>query len=162
VAAAAGDNEGAIVQPTLQHDKLVQYFGQLGQARLYERAKRYDEAETDYKALTGNTATASMFTLDYGAFLERRKRQADAVAFYDTALAAPILTTRPAAARARAAAKGAPPPMPTIKQGAAEGLVACAATFAGERQASSPWPICVWPCAWIPSATRPGCWSATC
>lgn len=133
-AAAAGDNEGAIVQPMLRSDKLVQYFGQQGQARLFERAKRYDEAETDYKALTGNTATASIFTLDYGAFLERRKRHADAVAVYDAALRAAPNDLGLQRARARAAAKGAPPALPTIRQGAAEGLVACAATFAGERQ----------------------------
>lgn len=135
VAAAAGDAEGAIVQPVLQNDRLVQYFGQLGQARLYERARRYDEAETDYKALTGTAATGGLFTLDYGAFLERRKRQAEAVAFYDQALAANPDDAALRKARARAAAKGAPPAAPSIKQGAAQNLVACAATFAGERQA---------------------------
>jgi tetratricopeptide (TPR) repeat protein len=133
-AALAGDKEGAVVQPTLRNDKLVQFFGQQGQARLYERAKRYDEAETDYKALTANAATASIFTLDYGAFLERRKRHADAVALYDGALRAAPNDIGLLRARARAAAKGAPPPPPTIRQGAAEGLIACAATFAGERQ----------------------------
>lgn len=134
-AAAAGDREGAIVQPTLRNDKLVQYFGQQGQARLFERAKRYDEAETDYKALTANATTASIFTLDYGAFLERRKRHDDAVALYDAALRAAPGDLGLRRARARAAAKGPPPPPPTIRQGAAEGLVACAATFAAERQA---------------------------
>ncbi|MDR7229838.1 tetratricopeptide (TPR) repeat protein [Caulobacter sp. BE264] len=133
-AAAAGDKDGAIVQPVLRNDKLVQYFGQQGQARLFERAKRYDEAETDYKALTSNAATASIFTLDYGAFLERRKRHDDAVALYDAALRAAPADTGLQRARARAAARGAPPPAPTVRQGAAEGLIACAATFAGERQ----------------------------
>lgn len=133
-AAAAGDKEGAIVLPTLRNDKLVQYFGQQGQARLFERARRYDEAETDYKALTSNAATASIFTLDYGAFLERRKRHDDAIALYDTALRAAPNDAGLLRARDRAASKGAPPPMPTVRQGAAEGLVACAAAFAGERQ----------------------------
>ena len=133
-AAAAGDKDGAIVQPALRGDKLVQFFGQQGQARLFERAKRYDEAETDYKALTSDTTTASIFTLDYGAFLERRNRQADAVALYDSALRAAPNDTGLLRARARAVAKGAPPAAPTLRQGAAEGLVACAATFAGERQ----------------------------
>lgn len=133
-AAAAGDLEGATVQPTLQNDRLVQYFGQLGQARLFERARRYDEAETDYKALTGTVATAGLFTLDYGAFLERRKRHADAVALYDQALAANPTDAALLAARTRAAAKGAPPPVSTIRQGAAQNLLACAATFAGEGQ----------------------------
>ncbi len=134
VAAAAGDAEGAVVQPVLQNDRLVEYFGQLGQARLYERARRYDEAETDYKALTGTDATAGLFTLDYGAFLERRKRHADAVALYDQALAATPDDTALQQARARAFAKQKPPAAPTLKQGAAQNLVACAATFAGERQ----------------------------
>jgi tetratricopeptide (TPR) repeat protein len=133
-AAGAGDKEGAITQPVLRNDKLVQYFGQQGQARLFERAKRYDEAETDYKALTSNAATASIFTLDYGAFLERRKRYDDAVALYDGALRAAPNDTGLQRARDRAAARGAPPPAPTLRQGAAEGLIACAATFAGERQ----------------------------
>lgn len=133
-AAAAGDREGAIVQPVLRNDKLVQYFGQQGQARLFERAKRYDEAETDYKALTSNAATASIFTLDYGAFLERRKRHDDAVAVYDAALRVAPNDTGLQRARARAAARQTPPAMPTPRQGAAEVLVACAATFAGERQ----------------------------
>jgi Flp pilus assembly protein TadD len=134
IAAAAGDHEGAIVQPTLRGDKLVQFFGQQGQARLFERARRYDEAETDYKALTSNATTASIFTLDYGAFLERRRRHDDAVALYDSALRAAPSDTGLLRARARAAARDAPPALPTIRQGAAEGLVACAATFAGERQ----------------------------
>jgi tetratricopeptide (TPR) repeat protein len=134
-AATAGDKEGAIVQPVLQNDRLVQYFGQLGQARLFERAKRYDEAETDYKALTASAQTAGLFVLDYGAFLERRKRHADAVALYDQALAANPDDAALGKARARAAAKGPAPAMVTLKQGAAQNLVACAATFMGDRQA---------------------------
>ncbi|WP_425996162.1 tetratricopeptide repeat protein [Caulobacter sp. DWR1-3-2b1] len=134
VAAAAGDAEGATVQPSLQNDRLVQYFGQLGQARLFERARRYDEAETDYKALTSLPNAAGLFILDYGAFLERRKRHADAVTLYDQALTADPSDAGLQRARTRALAKSAAPPMPTIKQGAAQNLVACAATFAGERQ----------------------------
>lgn len=133
-AAAAGDAEGAIVQPTLQNDRLVQYFGQLGQARLFERARRYDEAETDYKALTTSNTTAGLFILDHGAFLERRKRHADAIALYDQALAANPVDAALLQARARAAAQGVPPAAPSLKQGAAQNLVACAATFASERQ----------------------------
>ena len=134
VAAAAGDAEGATVQPTLQNDRLVQYFGQLGQARLFERARRYEEAETDYKALTSLSNTAGLFILDYGAFLERRKRHADAVALYNHALTTDPTDAGLLTARARAQSKRPAPPMPTIKQGAAQNLVACAATFAGERQ----------------------------
>ncbi|ALL13542.1 tetratricopeptide repeat protein [Caulobacter henricii] len=134
VAAAAGDAEGAAVQPSLQNDRLVQYFGQLGQARLFERARRYDEAETDYKALTSSSTTAGIFVLDHGAFLERRKRHADAIALYDQALAADPTDAGLQQARARAVARSAAPPLTTLRQGAAQTLVACAATFAGERQ----------------------------
>ncbi len=134
LAAAAGDGEDAVVRPELQGDRFVQFFGQLGQARLYERAKRYDEAETDYKALMAIENARGLFVEDYGAFLERRKRSADAVALYDEALARDPDDQGLQRARARAAARGAAPAMPTEKQGAAQTLVACAATFASERQ----------------------------
>ena len=134
VAAAAGDKDGALVRPDLQSDRFVQYFGQLGQAKLYERAKRHDDAEADYKALMAVENARALFVEDYGAFLERRKRQSDAVALYDDALSRDADNARLKAARARAAGRGAPPPMTTEKQGAALTLVACAATFASERQ----------------------------
>ncbi|MGR4865053.1 tetratricopeptide repeat protein [Caulobacter sp. LARHSG274] len=134
LAAAVGDKDGAVVRPELQGDRFVQYFGQLGQARLFERAKRYDEAETDYKALMAVENARDLFVPDYGAFLERRKRQAEAVALYDAALARDPDDEGLAKARARAAAGRAPPAMPTLRQGAAHALVACAATFASERQ----------------------------
>jgi tetratricopeptide (TPR) repeat protein len=134
LAAAAGDNNGAVVRPELQGDRFVQYFGQLGQARLYERTKRYDEAETDYKALMAVENARALFVEDYGAFLERRKRHDDAVALYDSALARDADDQGLLKARARAAAQGPAPAMVTEKQGAAHALVACAATFAQERQ----------------------------
>jgi tetratricopeptide (TPR) repeat protein len=134
LSAAAGDEDGAVVRPELQGDRFVQFFGQLSQAKLYERAKRYDEAETDYKALMAVENARALFVPDYGEFLERRKRQAEAVALYDAALARDPTDQGLIRARARAAARGAPPAMPTVKQGAAHMLVACAATFASERQ----------------------------
>lgn len=134
LAAAAGDKDGAIVTPELQGDRFVQYFGQLGQARLYERAKRYDEAETNYKALMAIENARALFVSDYGEFLERRKRHADAVVLYDAALARDPDDQGLLKARARAEAHGAAPAMMTEKQGAAHALVACAATFASERQ----------------------------
>jgi tetratricopeptide (TPR) repeat protein len=106
----------------------------LSQARLYEQAKRYDEAETDYKALMAIENARGLFIEDYGAFLERRKRHADAVALYDTALARDPDDQGLQKARARAAARGPAPAMATDKQGAAHVLVACAASFASERQ----------------------------
>ena len=134
LAAAAGDANGAVVRPEMQGDRFVQYFGQLGQARLYERAKRYDEAETDYKALMAVENARALFVEDYGAYLERRKRHDDAVALYDSALARDPDDQGVLKARTRAAAHGPAPAMVTEKQGAAHALVACAATFASERQ----------------------------
>ena len=134
LAAEAGDKDGAVVRPDLNGDRFVQYFGQLGQARLYERAKRYDEAETDYKALVALDGARDLFIPDYGEFLERRKRQDEAVALYDSALARTPDDQALIKSRARAAVHGAPPAMPTIRQGAAHALVACAATFASEHQ----------------------------
>ena len=134
LAAAAGDGDNAVVRPELPGDRFVQYFGQLGQARLFERAKRYDEAETDYKALMALENARALFVGYYGEFLERRKRHDEAVALYDAALANDPDDQALVQARARAAARSAAPAMPTVRQGAAQALVACAATFASERQ----------------------------
>jgi len=134
LSAAAGDNDNAVVRPELQGDRFVQYFGLLGQARLYERAKRYDEAETDFKALMAIENARGLFVGDYGEFLERRKRPDEAVALYDAALARDPGDQTLTRARARAAARGAAPALPTVRQGAAQVLVACGASFASERQ----------------------------
>ena len=134
LAAAAGDKAGAVARPELQGDRFVQYFGQLGQAKLYERAKRYDEAEADYKELMAVENARALFVEDYGAFLERRKRRTDAVALYDDALSRDSDNSGLKKARARAATGAAAPAMATERQGAAMTLVVCAATFANERQ----------------------------
>lgn len=49
VAASIGDTEGSLVRPVLRGDASVDYFGQIGQAHLFERARRFDEAETDFR-----------------------------------------------------------------------------------------------------------------
>ncbi len=133
-AAAAGDKEGAIARPDLRGDRLVEIFGQLGQALLFERAKRYEEAETDYMALTGMGDAGLLFVLDHGAFLERRGRRADAVALYDKALAQAPNDSNLKAARARAASKGKAPPMPTLREGAARVFMPAVAQQSGDRK----------------------------
>ncbi len=132
-AAMAGDAEGAVVRPELRNDKLVEYFGLLGQAHLYERAKRYDEAETDFKALTAGDAPGQMVVLAYGGFLERRGKRLDAVALYDKALANEPGDSTLLAAKVRAAS-GRPPPMPTLRQGAAQALLPPAANLISAKQ----------------------------
>lgn len=133
-AAMAGDDEGALVRPTVRNDKIVEFFGLLGQAALFERARRYDEAETDYKTLTGGDAPGDMPVLAYGGFLERRGRRADAIAIYDKGLANSPQNQALTAARARAAAGKAAPPPVTLKQGAAAALIAPAASMMAARQ----------------------------
>ena len=130
----AGDTEGSLVRPEMRGDRVVDYFGQLGQAWLYERARRYDEAETDYKALTGGDAPGDIAVQAYGAFLERRNRRADAVALYDASLALQPNNENLIAARARAAAGKSAPAAPNLRQGAAQVLVAPAATMLAAKQ----------------------------
>jgi tetratricopeptide (TPR) repeat protein len=52
-AAASGDSEGSITHPVIPGEPLADFFASLDQGRLYERAGRYDEAETAYRALIG-------------------------------------------------------------------------------------------------------------
>jgi tetratricopeptide (TPR) repeat protein len=134
-AAMAGDTEASLVRPQVRGDKVVDYFGMLGQAYLYERAKRYDEAETDFKVLTGAENPGDIVILAYGGFLERRGRKIDALALYGKGLTAEPRNSVLVAARDRAAgAKGAPPPMPGLKQGAAQSIMAPAATMQAAKQ----------------------------
>src|SRR5690606_35294428 len=84
-AADAGDGEASLVRPSVPGDRLVDYFGLVGRASLYERAKRYEEADADFKVVTVGDP-GEMVVLAYGGFLERRGRRFDAVALYDRAL----------------------------------------------------------------------------
>ncbi|WGM40099.1 tetratricopeptide repeat protein [Caulobacter sp. NIBR1757] len=134
VAAAAGDEEGAVARPVLRGDRLVEVFGLLGQAQLLERFNRLDEAEANYRILMGFGDASAIFAPDYGAFLERRKRAAEAVVVYDTALKArpgdPALT----AARERAAKKRKAPAMPTIREGSSRALLIPASAMLADKQ----------------------------
>jgi Flp pilus assembly protein TadD len=133
-AAQAGDVDGSLVRPEVRGDKLVDYFGQLGQAYLFERAKRYDEAETDFKAVTAGNAPGEMLVLAYGGFLERRDRRPDAIALYDAALARSSDSVALAAARARAAGGKKAPAAPTLREGAAQALLAPSAAMLTAKQ----------------------------
>jgi tetratricopeptide (TPR) repeat protein len=133
-AAQAGDLEGSLVRPQVRGDTTVDYFGQLGQAHLYERAKRYDEAETDFKAITGGEASSELAVLAYGGFLERRGRRAEAVKLYDASLQRSPSSLGLKAARTRAAGNKSPPSAPSIKEGAALAMLAPAATMIAAKQ----------------------------
>jgi len=134
-AAMAGDAQASVVRPRSVGDKIVDYFGLLGQARLYERARRYDEAETDFKLLAGGDDPSVVSVLAYGGFLERRGRQSDARALYDRALALNPLDSQLEAAQARVrAGVGRPPAALTLKQGAAEAVMGPAIAIAAAKQ----------------------------
>lgn len=133
-AAMAGDVEGSLVRPEVRGDRLVEYVGQLGQAYMFERARRYDEAETDFKALAEADRASEMAVLAYGGFLERRGRRADAIALYDGALARDSRRASLTAAKARAAAGKAAPAAPSLREGAAQALLAPAAAMLAAKQ----------------------------
>jgi Flp pilus assembly protein TadD len=133
-AAMGGDEERSLVRPEVRGDRLVEYVGQLGQAHLFERARRFDEAETDFKALAQTERPSDMAVLAYGEFLERRGRRADAVALYDTTLARDPRRAAVKAARARAAAGKPAPAAPTLRQGAAQAMMTPAAAMLAANQ----------------------------
>ena len=133
-AAQAGQMDLATRRPDVPGDKLVEYFGMLGQAHQYERLRRYDEAETDFKALTEGTDAPPMLVVAYGEFLERRGRRADAVALYDRALATYRRDASLSLARDRALARRSAPSPPTVRQGAAQAILTPAAAMLAARQ----------------------------
>jgi tetratricopeptide (TPR) repeat protein len=132
-AAMAGDVDGSLVRPEVRGDKVVDYFGEIGQGLLFERAKRYDEAETDLKEAASGDTPSEISVLTYGGYLERRGRRLDAVALYEAALGqggSDAVT----AAKARAAAGKPAPPAPTLRQGAAQAMLAPTATMIAAKQ----------------------------
>jgi Flp pilus assembly protein TadD len=133
-AAAAGDTEGSIVHPVINGEPIAQFFANLDQGKLFERAHRYDEAETAFRALIARGDPGGLASLDLGAMLERRGRRVDAIAIYDSALAAKKDDVDLASARARAAARRRPPPLPSLQTSAAEALIAPATALLMEKQ----------------------------
>ena len=134
-AAMAGDREGVLVRPQSPGDRVVDVFGLLAQARLFERAGRLDEAETNFKVLAGGDSPGQASVLAYGGFLERRKRWAEAIALYERLLATDPRNAAVRAARSRAST-GKAEVQPTLRQGAAQTLTPVAATLiaAGQDQ----------------------------
>ncbi len=135
-AAAAGKTSASFILPA-NGDRLTRMVGQLDQAMLYEKAGRYAEAETGFKALLADRSAEGLVTPAYGLFLERRGRRSEAVAVYDRLLAAEPDSVSVRAARARALAKGTPPPPLTVREGAAQALMAPAAAALADRQSDA-------------------------
>ena len=132
-AAAAGQTEGSIAQPVIEADTISQFFASLDQGRLFERAHRFEEAETAYRALIAKGDPGGLASLELGEMLERRGRAVEAVAIYGSALGRGA-NAQITEARDRAAAKGAPPPPLDIRQGAAQALIAPASALIVRKQ----------------------------
>lgn len=125
-AAAAGDIEGSISNSDAPAPRLTRLSALESQAMLLERAKRYDDAEKDYKILAGNAQLGALYAGSYGAFLERRGRPKDAAALYGEVLKRAPRDRDMKLALARVTGGKRAPPMLTIKQGAAKALTAAA------------------------------------
>lgn len=134
LAAADGDSKAALTIPDARGDLLVAEIATLDQAEIYERLHRYDEADAAFRKLTASGDPSEADVIAYGGFLERRGRKADAKALYDAGLKADPSDGLILAARDRIAAQGAAPPQPTIEQGAAQALLAPAASYFAQRQ----------------------------
>ncbi len=132
--AMAGDPEAAIAHPVISGDPVAQFFASLDQGKLFERARRYDEAETAFRALIAGGDPGGIASLSLGELLERRGRGADALAIYDRALGRGPGDGALAIARARVLAKGPPPPLSSIRELAAEALFAPASVMMVQKQ----------------------------
>jgi len=133
-AAAAGDANGSIAHPIIADSPVSQFFANLDQGEMFERARRYDEAETAYRALIAKGDPGGLASLKLGEMLERRGRGAEAVAIYDGGLRLDSDSSDLKAARERAAAHKAPPHPPTINEDAAAALMAPASQLAAQKQ----------------------------
>ena len=133
-AAAAGDAEASIANPTIKGEPIGQFFALLDQGKLFERARRYEEAETAFRALIGKGDPGGVASLSLGEMLERRGRTAEALAIYASALEHKSDNPEIAAASARAKARQPAPPLPTLRESAAIALVAPATALLADKQ----------------------------
>ena len=113
-AAAAGDWKTALTLQDAQGDRLVTEVSLLNQALLFERNRRYPEADAAFRKLMTDGDGASLNTAAYGEFLERHGRRADADALYVASLKADptsrgVLAARASPDRWRSAAARAQP-----------------------------------------------------
>ncbi len=132
VAAAAGDWDLALTPvagPPTDIDALVLRHQRV---RLLESRRRHAEAETEYRALVASPLGGALFSADFGRFLERRGRRDEALAVYETSLSSPTPDPAALTGRTRVLGRGAPPPVPTIRENAAF-AIKLAAIHTGER-----------------------------
>lgn len=122
IAAAARDWNLALTTPPSGEQTLFKVM-RLQRAQIFEMRRRYDEAESEYKALVEAPNSQIAFRVAYGEFLERRRRRDEAVALYAAAPPAEAASPMLVGARARAASGGRAPRLPTARQGASRALL---------------------------------------
>ena len=133
-AAGANDAAHAMARPALDADGIAQFVADLDRAELQERFGRRAEAEVIFKTLMQSGDESGIVTHDYGAFLERRGRFADAVALYQARLVRSPDDEIAAAGLARAQKHGRGPPLGSIRQAAAEALLIPSAALMAQKQ----------------------------
>jgi tetratricopeptide (TPR) repeat protein len=131
-AAEAGDWAVAETLPVIATNPVLSSVADLGRAEILEHEGKFPEAEQAFKAHA--SGKNGLVIVGYGAFLERRGREADALALYTKALAASPTDAAFVHAKARASQHGAPPPLPSLKEGAAEALIAPAVFMMAQHQ----------------------------
>jgi len=125
-ALAGGNTAQAVLLPDTQGQRLNRLAAVLSRSLIYERLRRYEDAETGYKALTSNLQLGIFYVLPYGAFLERRGRWSDAAALYKKYSARAPADKGLNRALARATAHGPVLPLPDVQQGAGQALISAA------------------------------------
>ena len=133
--AAVGDWTNAELSPTVGSNPVLVTVAALGRAEILEREGKFESAEEAFKLRS--QAKNGLFILGYGGFLERRGRYGDAQAVYAKALADKPTDIAFANAKARAMAHKPAPPAPTLKEGAAEAMIAPAVLMMAQRQGDS-------------------------
>jgi tetratricopeptide (TPR) repeat protein len=133
-ASAAGNVEASLQSAEIRGDPVAQAFAQQNHALLLERAGKAADADAAFKALMGQDTRIPIFSLAYGAFLERQNRRPEAIALYDAVLAERPDYSPAKVARDRARAKRPAPAAPTVAVGASQALLALASTAVAQNQ----------------------------
>ncbi|WP_339931491.1 tetratricopeptide repeat protein [uncultured Brevundimonas sp.] len=126
IAAAAGNWDLALRQPSPTATDPTSLFIRHNRALLLENHRQYAEADAAFAALTASPLGGQLFRRSYAEYLERRGRRAEALAVYDAAIAGGSTDPTVARGRARLMARGRAPAAPTLRPGAADILTIAA------------------------------------
>ena len=126
IAAAAGDWDLALSEPSATATDPTSLFIRHSRALLLEHHRQYAEADAAFATLTASPLGAQLFRRSYAEYLERRGRRAEALAVYDAAIAGGSTDPTVARGRARLMARGRVPAAPTLRAGAADILTIAA------------------------------------